>query len=92
MLLSFNYKCIVLPEREYPFSKQNCLSSLPILFQLHCDRTPGFDEPTPNKLNVSSDSFRSKILNRFGTAKDIEWRDPIVVNNTNLDNCAQRYD
>ena len=91
VLLSFKRRCIILPEGQFPFSTNSCLSSSPTLFRLHADSTPGFDQSIPDGLSASSDSFRSEVFNRFGTSADIAWRDPIMVNNSNMEDYAHRF-
>ena len=91
VLLSFKRRYIILPESQFPFSTKSCLSSSPRLFRLHGDSTPGFDQSIPDGLSASSDSFRSEVFNRFGTSADIAWRDPIMVNESNVEDYALRF-
>ena len=91
VLLSFKRRYIILPESQFPFSTKSCLSSSPRLFRLHGDSTPGFDQPIPDGLSASSDSFRSEVFNRFGTSADMTWHDPIMVNESNVEDYALRF-
>ena len=55
------------------------------LFRLPEDnRTPGFDDQLDSTLNPTSAAFQSRVQETFGSSNEICYRDPIVIDNSNI--------
>ena len=75
------------PNFHTPFHKNHCLENGndKRLFRLPWDKSsPGFDDQLDSALNTTSAAFQSQVREKFGSSDDIRYRDPIVIDNSNI--------